>query len=220
LRVFIKPMWENTKTRIPEATVNRLSTYARILGQIKSEETELIASADLARQCGFKPAQIRKDLAYFGDFGVRGKGYYIKELRDNLKKILGVTQTWKVVLVGAGNLGSALLAYKGFLAHGFEIDAVFDKFPEKIPPHRTGSHPVLPMSNLHEVVKEKQIKIGIIAVPSENAQNVGTALVNAGITGILNFAPAQIQTPLHIKVKNVDLGSELEHLSFYLSQNP
>ena len=212
-------MWENTKTKIPEATVNRLSTYARILEQATNEGTELIASADLAQRCGFKPAQIRKDLAYFGEFGVRGKGYYIKELRYNLKKILGVTQTWKVVLVGAGNLGSALLAYKGFLAHGFEIDAVFDKFPPQIPAHRTGSLPVLPMSNLYKVVQEKQIKIGIIAVPSESAQNVGTALVNAGITGILNFAPTQIQTPRHVKVKNVDLSSELEHLSFYLSQN-
>ncbi len=212
-------MWENTKVRIPEATVNRLSTYARILDQAKDGGTELIASADLARQCGFKPAQIRKDLAYFGEFGVRGQGYYVKELRYTLKKILGVTQTWKVVLVGAGNLGSALLAYKGFLAHGFEIDAVVDKFPEKIPAHRTGSLPVRPMSALHQIVQEKGIKIGIVAVPSASAQNVGTSLVNAGITGILNFAPTQIQTPRHVKVKNVDLGSELEHLSFYLSQN-
>ena len=166
-------MWENTKTKIPEATVNRLSTYARILEQATNEGTELIASADLAQRCGFKPAQIRKDLAYFGEFGVRGKGYYIRELRYNLKKILGVTQTWKVVLVGAGNLGSALVAYKGFLAHGFEIDAVFDKFPPKIPTHRTGSLPVLPMSNLHEVVQEKQIKIGIIAVPSDKRSKCG-----------------------------------------------
>lgn len=212
-------MWENTKTRIPEATVNRLSTYARILDQAEHGGAELIASADLARQCGFKPAQIRKDLAYFGEFGVRGQGYYVKELRYNLKKILGVTQTWKVVLVGAGNLGSALLAYKGFLAHGFEIDAVVDKFPEKIPAHRTGALPVRPMSALHQIVRERGIKIGIVAVPSASAQNVGTSLVNAGITGILNFAPTQIQTPRHVKVKNVDLGSELEHLSFYLSQN-
>ncbi len=151
-------MWENTKTRIPEATVNRLSKYARILEQAQYEGAELIASADLAQRCGFKPAQIRKDLAYFGEFGVRGKGYYIKELKDNLKKILGVTHTWKVVLVGAGNLGSALLAYKGFLAHGFEIDAVFDKFPEKIPPHRIGSLRVLPMSDLHKVVKKNKAR--------------------------------------------------------------
>ena len=212
-------MWENTKVRIPEATVNRLSTYARILDQAKDGGAELIAAADLARQCGFKPAQIRKDLAYFGEFGVRGQGYYVKELRYNLKKILGVTQTWKVVLVGAGNLGSALLAYKGFLAHGFEIDAVVDKFPEKIPARRTGSLPVRPMSALHQIVQEKGIKIGIVAVPSASAQNVGTSLVNAGITGILNFAPTQIETPRHVKVKNVDLGSALEHLSFYLSQN-
>ncbi len=210
-------MWE--KAKIPDATVNRLSTYARILEQTQNRGVEVIASAELARQCGFNPAQIRKDLAYFGEFGVRGKGYYIKELRYNLKKILGVTQTWKVVLVGAGNLGSALLAYKGFLAHGFEIDAVFDKFPEKIPAHRIGSLPVLPMSDLHKVVRERDIKIGIVAVPSESAQNVGTSLVNAGITGILNFAPTQIHMPHHVKVKNVDLGSELEHLSFYLSQN-
>lgn len=214
-----KLAWESAKTKIPEATVNRLSTYARILDRASGEGAELIASADLARRCGFKPAQIRKDLAYFGEFGVRGKGYYIKELRYNLKKILGVTRTWKVVLVGAGNLGSALLAYKGFLAHGFEIAAVFDKFPERIPARRTGRLPALPMSSLREVVREKDIKIGVIAVPGGSAQNVGTALVQAGITGILNFAPTQIQTPRHVKVKNVDLGSELEHLSFHLSQN-
>ncbi len=212
-------MWESAKAKIPEATVSRLSTYARVLDQAGGEEARLIASADLARRCGLKPAQIRRDLAYFGEFGVRGKGYYIDELRGNLKKILGVTQTWPVALVGAGNLGSALLAYKGFLAHGFEIAAVFDKFPERTPAYGTGALPVLPMAKLREAVREKDIKIGIIAVPGAGAQNVGTALVSAGITGILNFAPTQVRTPRRVRVKNVDLGSELEHLSFHLSQN-
>ena len=213
LKKFIEP-----KGKIPEATVNRLSTYGRILNRIDREGVRVISSAELARRCGLNPAQIRKDLAYFGEFGVRGKGYDVKDLKENLKKILGVTRIWRVALVGAGNLGSALLSYKGFLAHGFTIDAVFDKDPEKVQALKPGSPPVRPMDRLAQVIREMDIRIAIVAVPSENAQGVVGQLVEAGVTGILNFAPIQLTAPPHVRVLNVDLGSELEHLAYHLSK--
>jgi redox-sensing transcriptional repressor len=209
---------EFTHGKIPDATIRRLSTYQRMLNQIEEEGMKIASSAELARRCGVKPAQIRKDLAYFGGFGIRGKGYYVKELRENLKRILGVTDVWKVALVGAGNLGSALLAYKEFLTHGFIIDAVFDKFPEMTRPQKSGSPPVLPITQLKSVVQRKKIEIGIVAVPSEAAQGVVTRLEEAGVRGILNFAPTQVFAPNNVWIKNVDLGCELELLSYHLSK--
>ncbi len=210
---------EFTHGKIPDVTIRRLSTYQRMLNQLEEEGIKIASSAELARRCGVNPAQIRKDLAYFGGFGIRGKGYYVKKLRGNLKKILGVTNIRKVALVGAGNLGSALLAYKEFLSHGFIIDAVFDKFPEKTRQQKPGSPPVLAISRLMSVVQDKKIEIGIVAVPSEAAQGVVTQLADAGVRGILNFAPTQVFAPKSVWIKNVDLGSELELLSYHLSKN-
>ena len=208
------------KTRIPAVTVGRLSTYARVLNRLEEEGSRVVSSAELARRCGLNPAKIRKDLAYFGEFGVRGKGYEVRDLKANLRTILGVTRVWKVALVGAGNLGLALLSYRGFLAHGFTIDAVFDKFPDQVAPLKPGWPPVRPMEELAKVIREMDIRIGIVAVPSESAQTVANQLVEAGVKGILNFAPTQITAPPHIKVQTVELGSELERLAFYLSQQP
>ena len=190
-----------------------------MLNRIDEEGTRVASSAELARRCGLNPAQIRKDLAYFGEFGVRGKGYYVKDLQANLKKILGVTTIRKVALVGAGNLGSALLAYKEFLSHGFVIDAAFDKFPRSARSQKRGSLRVRPMKTLKSVIREKKIEIGIVAVPSDAAQGVVTRLVEAGVRGILNFAPTQVTAPDHVKIQNVDLGSELAHLSYHLSKS-
>ncbi|MBI2178433.1 MAG: redox-sensing transcriptional repressor Rex [Candidatus Tectomicrobia bacterium] len=208
------------KSRIPAVTVGRLSTYARVLNRLEEEGSRVVSSAGLARRCGLNPAQIRKDLAYFGEFGVRGKGYEVRDLKANLRNILGVTRVWKVALVGAGNLGQALLSYRGFLAHGFTIDAVFDKFPGQVAPLKPGSPPVRPMEELPKVIREMDIRIGIVAVPSESAQTVANQLVEAGVKGILNFAPTQITASPHVKVQTVELGSELERLAFYLSQQP
>ena len=208
------------KSRIPGVTVGRLSTYARVLNRIEEEGSRVVSSAELARRCGLNPAQIRKDLAYFGEFGVRGKGYEVRDLKANLRSILGVTRVWKVALVGAGNLGLALLSYRGFLAHGFTIDAVFDKFPDQVAPLKPGWPAVRPMEELAKVIRETGIRIGIVAVPSESAQTVANQLVEAGVKGILNFAPTQITAPPHIKVQTVELGSELERLAFYVSQEP
>ncbi len=205
------------KEKIPEAAIRRLSTYQRILNQLGEEGIPVASSAELAGRCGVNPAQVRKDLAYFGGFGVRGKGYYVKDLGRNLKKILGVTTIQKVALVGAGNLGSALLAHKEFLSHGFIIEAVFDKFPKNAQPRKAGGPPVMSMSKLGAVLRARKIEIGIVAVPSEGAQGVVTRLVEAGVRGILNFAPIQVSAPPGVKIKNVDLASELENLSYHLS---
>lgn len=206
------------RSKIPSATVGRLSTYGRVLIQLEEEGVEVASSAQLAARCGLNPAQIRKDLAYFGEFGIRGVGYRVKELKDNLKDILGVTKVWRVALVGAGNLGSALAAYKGFLAHGFQIDAVFDKSPGRCVMARVDGAEVLDVKEIKRIVPQRGIKIGIVAVPQEGAQSVVDLLVEAGVQGILNFAPMRPDVPEFVKVKSVDLGSELESLSFYLSK--
>lgn len=206
------------RTRIPTATVGRLSTYGRVLIQMEEEGIEVASSAQLAARCGLNPAQIRKDLAYFGEFGIRGVGYRVKDLKNNLKEVLGVTKVWKVALVGAGNLGSALAAYKGFLAHGFQIDAIFDKYPGRCVLSTQSDVEVLGLEELEGIVHQRGIRIGIVAVPQEGAQILIDQLVEAGIEGILNFAPIRPNVPEHVKVKNVDLGSELESLAFYLSK--
>ena len=206
------------RAKIPGATVGRLSTYGRVLIQLEEEGVEVASSAQLAARCGLNPAQIRKDLAYFGEFGIRGVGYRIKELKDNLKDILGVTKVWNVALVGAGNLGRALVAYKGFLAHGFKIDVIFDKYPDRcvLPEECAGG--VLDIGEIKRVVPQRGIQIGIVTVPPEGAQGVVDLLVEAGVKGILNFAPIRPKVPQEVKVKNVDLGSELESLAFYISK--
>lgn len=205
--------------KIPEATIHRLSTYGRVLSRLEEEGIAIISSGDLAERCGLNPAQIRKDLAYFGEFGVRGVGYHVQELRENLKGILGVTHVWRVALVGAGNLGSALAAYKGFLTHGFVIEVLFDKYPSRSKLPRGGRLPkVLALDRIKQEIRRRGIHIGIIAVPAEAAQDVADRLVAAGVFGILNFAPVRLVVPKHIKVKYVDLGSELASLSFFLSK--
>ncbi len=206
------------RAKIPAATVGRLSTYGRVLIQLEEEGVDVASSALLAARCGLNPAQIRKDLAYFGEFGIRGVGYRVKELKETLKDILGVTQVWKVALVGAGNLGSALAAYKGFLAHGFQIDAIFDLYPDQCVLSKLDGAEVLNIRDIKRVVPQRGIRIGIVAVPQEGAQNVVDLLVEAGVQGILNFAPIRPNVPERVKVKNVDLGSELESLAFYLSK--
>lgn len=206
------------RTKVPTATVGRLSIYGRLLVQMEEEGVEVASSAQLAARCGLNPAQIRKDLAYFGAFGIRGVGYRVNELKERLKDVLGVTKVWKVALVGAGNLGSALAAYRGFLAHGFEIDAVFDKYPDRCVLSAKTTAEVFDLKELKRVVSQRGIKIGVVAVPQEGAQSVVDQLVDAGVLGILNFAPIRPAVPEHVRVKNVDLGSELESLTFYLSK--
>ncbi|HJM43853.1 MAG: redox-sensing transcriptional repressor Rex [Nitrospinota bacterium] len=204
---------------IPEATVHRLSIYGRVLHLMDGEGLSIVSSATLASRCGFNPAQIRKDLAYFGGFGIRGLGYRVRELRDALRRILGVVRVWRVALVGAGNLGAALLAYQGFVQLGFEIAAVLDKDPARTRLGRMKKTEVLAMEALPEIVRQRDIRIGIIAVPAESAQEVADRLVKAKVSAILNFAPIRLSVPAAVRLRNVDLGLELEGLAYYLTQD-
>jgi redox-sensing transcriptional repressor len=168
----------------------------------------------MADRFGLNSAQVRKDLAYFGQFGVRGLGYYVAELKHNLERILGLKQDWEVVLVGVGNLGSALIAYKGFQARGFKIGLAFDADPAKVG-MAVGDVPVVELGKLVQSVRRKKVKIGILAVPATGAQSVADLLVEAGVTAILNFAPTQLTVPEGVKVQNVDLSVLLKTLSYH-----
>jgi len=201
--------------KVPEVTVERLSIYLRCLSELEEEGIEVVSSAELGRRCGVNPAQIRKDLAYFGEFGTRGVGYSVKDLREDIKRVMGLNKTWEVALVGVGNLGTALLRYKGFQQHGFRLSVAFDVDLEgkSVPEGCELYH----ASEMERVIKERGIKIGIIAVHYSQAQEVAERLAKAGVKGILNFAPKRIRLPDKVLVKNVDMGIELEILSFYLT---
>jgi len=203
--------------KIPEMTIRRLSLYTRCLVQLEEDGKKTISSLALAELFNLNSAQVRKDLAYFGEFGVRGIGYYVSGLKAELQKILNLDREWQVALVGYGNLGSALFRYKGFARQGFRISAIFDGDPAKAGRTVDGVT-ILPMMDLAREVKARSLQIAIVAVPAESAQAVTDRLVAAGIKGILNFAPSRIKVGKDVRLKNVDLSIELETLSFYLAQ--
>ena len=213
--------------KIPEMTIRRLSVYSRCLLELEEDGVKTISSQGLAERFSLNSAQVRKDLAHFGEFGVRGVGYYVSGLKDKLQKIpglkdelqkiLGLDREWHVALVGFGNLGSALFNYKGFAKAGFRISAIFDDDPQKIGRAIDGV-PVLPLRELGREAKARNLQIGIIAVPAESAQPVMDAMVASGIKAILNFAPSRLKVPNDVRLKNVDLSIEMETLSFYLAQ--
>ena len=200
--------------KIPEKTVTRLSIYLRCLEELEADGVGSVSSKQLAERFGLNSAQVRKDLAYFGQFGVRGLGYYIAELKHNLERILGLKQDWEVVLVGAGNLGSALIAYKGFQARGFRVSIAFDTDPAKVGQHIDGVV-VMDAAKLVHTLRKRKVKIAVVTVPAGVAQAVADLLVNAGVTAILNFAPTQLAVPEGIKVQNVDLSVLLKTLSYH-----
>lgn len=204
-------------SRIPEMTVRRLSIYTRCLQQLEEDGVKTISSQELAERFNLNSAQVRKDLAYFGEFGVRGIGYYISGLKAELLKILGLDREWQVALVGLGNLGSALVHYKGFARQGFRISVIFDDDPAKTG-RTVDDIPVLPFRDLSREAKARNIQIGIVAVPAEAAQAVTDRLVASGIKAILNFASVRLKVPRDVRLKNVDLSIELETLSFALAQ--
>ena len=203
--------------KIPEMTIRRLSLYTRCLVQLEEDGKKTISSLALAERFNLNSAQVRKDLAYFGEFGVRGIGYYVSGLKAELQKILNLDREWQVALVGYGNLGSALFRYKGFARQGFRISAIFDDDPAKAGRTVDGVT-ILPMMDLAREVKARSLQIAIVAVPAESAQAVTDKLVAVGIKGILNFAPSRIKVGKDVRLKNVDLAIELETLSFYLAQ--
>ena len=204
-------------SKIPEATVQRLSIYLRYVTQLHREETKVVSSYALSKGCGFKAAQVRKDFAYFGELGVRGVGYYVKDLYVDLKKILGLVDVWEVALVGAGHLGAALTSYRGFQDYGFVVSAVFDRDPDGRSEKMRSRHTIHPMDDLKKVVREKGIKIAIVAVPAAAAEEVVESLVDAGVQAILNFAPIKLGSYPNVKIRNVDLAVDLGVLSFFVT---
>src|SRR5262245_5610417 len=204
--------------RIPEMTVRRLSVYTRWLQQLEEDGVRTVSSQDLAERFSLNSAQVRKDLAYFGEFGVRGIGYYVAGLKAELQRILGLDREWPVALVGFGNLGSALFHYRGFGRQGFRIAAIFDDDPAKTG-RETGGVPIAATTQLIRAIKTRGIQIAIVAIPAEGVQAVTDQLVAAGIRAILNFAPTRIRVPQEVRLKDVDLSIELETLSFYLAKS-
>ena len=204
--------------QVSELTTNRLSVYLRSLNQLEAAGVETISSQALAEQFHLNAAQIRKDLAYFGEFGVRGVGYYIKDLKRHLRKILGLDRKLKVAVVGAGNLGLALADYPGFRREGFEIVAMFDAADSKIGDESRSGVPIFDIRELRKVARREHIDIAMIAVPAESAQPVVDLVVAAGVKAVLNFSPGALKVPPGVKLKSVDLTVSLESLSFYLAQ--
>jgi redox-sensing transcriptional repressor len=176
-----------------------------------------ISSQALAEQFHLNAAQIRKDLAYFGEFGVRGVGYYVRDLKRHLRQILGLDRQLRVAIVGAGNLGLALADYPGFRQEGFEIAALFDNQREKVGQQSRSGVPIYDISDLRKLVKRDDVSIAVLAVPAASAQKVADLVVSSGIKAILNFSPGTLQVPEDVKVKGVDLTVSLESLSFYLA---
>lgn len=201
---------------VSELTTNRLSVYLRCLNTLDDEGVRTISSHGLSERFHLNAAQIRKDLAYFGEFGVRGVGYYVKELRRHLRQILGVDERVPVAIMGAGNLGLALADYAGFRVEGFEITALFDSMREKIGGRSKGGVPIHDIRDFRRIVKRERIRIAVIAVPAAAAPSVLNTVVGAGIKAVLNFSPGSLRVPPDVKLKSVDLTVSLESLSFFL----
>ncbi len=201
---------------IPTPAVHRLSFYLRQLEGFKRADRHTISSKQLGESLGYTDAQVRKDLAYFGQFGHPGIGYKVEELISQLRKILGTDKVWNVLLIGAGNLGRALLAYRGFLRKGFSLVAVFDADASKVG-QSFGELRIQAMADLPAMSHDLNIRLAIMAVPAESAQHVADNLVAAGISGILNFAPATVTVSDVVSVQSVDLAVQLEQLSFKMS---
>ena len=204
------------KLVIPRKAVYRLSLYYRVLERLNQNRIETVSSDALAKAAGVKPTQLRKDLTYFGQFGTRGLGYKVESLLTKLTGVLRTTRFQPVILVGAGNLGSALLRYDGFAKEGFEIVAAFDSRPEGAKTDNC-KVPIQPVEQMKEFVREHSIKLAILAVPGVAAQEVTNHLVDAGIQAIPNFSPLILQVPPHVVVNNVNLAIELENLTYFIT---
>ena len=200
---------------IPRKTIYRLSIYLRCLARLRENHLATVSSEALARAAGVKPTQLRKDLAYFGTFGTRGLGYDVAELNTRIAEELGTSRLQPVILVGVGNLGLALLSYRGFEKEGFEIVAAFDAEParKRDKPIR---QPILGMDKIAEFARKNGVKMAILSVPAAVAQEVTNHLVEAGIVGVLNFSPLVLEVPEEVIVNNVNLAIELENLSYFI----
>lgn len=203
---------------VSELTTNRLSIYLRCLDHLQANGVRTVSSQTLAAQFHLNAAQIRKDLAWFGEFGVRGVGYAVENLAAHLRQILGLGSPIRVAVIGAGNLGQALADYPGFPREGFEPVALFDKQAAKIGKRSRGGVPIYDIRRLGAVVRREKIRIAMIAVPADAAQRVVNHAIASGIGAILNFAPGRPVVPTDVKLKNVDLTVSLESLAYHLAK--
>ena len=204
--------------QVSDLTAGRLSVYLRCLNALDAEGAKTASSKTLAERFHLNAAQIRKDLAYFGEFGVRGVGYYVKDLKRHLRQILGLDRTVRVGIFGAGNLGLALADYPGFRQEGFSIVALFDNDAAKVGQQSRGGVRIADFAEFRKLVKTDPIDIAVLAVPAAAAQAVVDIVVGNGVRAVLNFSPGTLQVPAHVKLKNVDLTVSMEGLSFFLAR--
>ena len=210
-------------SKISESTIRRLSRYYRYLEELEEREKKVVTSAQLAAKCMVNPNQLRKDLNFFGEFGTRGLGYHVKDLLSDIRRVLGLNKEWRIAVIGIGDLGSSLLAYNDFLRQNYKIVAAFDVDPLKVigrVSEKLGQPvEVLHTNRIKEVAKERKIEIGLITTPSSEAQNVADMLVEAGVRGILNFAPTQITVPEGYVLKDIFFTTVLDNLAYLLSNS-
>ena len=214
--------WKNDQrdpSGVPKAVVYRLSLYLRELQRLTQNDQQTVSSRQLGKLLGFSDAQVRKDLGYFGQFGQPGVGYRCGDLVPAIKNILGTDREWGVAIVGVGNLGRALLGYRGFASQGFRLAAAFDADPAKVGQQFEGLT-VEPIDRIEEVIRDREVTLGLIASPAGAAQEIADHLVAAGVQGILNFAPVTLSLPAGVSLVGVDLATELEQLSFSVANRP
>lgn len=206
------------RKRISESTIHRLSLYFRALSLLEKDSYETVSSKELARREKLTPAQVRKDLSFFGSFGTRGLGYPVKELKAQIATILGIDRTWRVALIGIGNIGSALVSYKEFSRQGFQIVKLFDNDQRKIGSNHKGIV-VSDIRNIEGELREAKIEVVIVAVPASVAQYIVDDVIRAGIKAILNFAPINLKVPEDVYIRHENMSMELEYLSFAMVNN-
>jgi len=202
---------------IPEVVVERLPIYARALQQLAAQGREVVSSQDLGDQLGVTPAQIRKDLSYFGRFGKQGRGYNIRRLLDELRQILGLERQWTMALVGVGQLGKAILRYGGFAPQGFHITAAFDNDPTTVG-QQMGGLVVQDVAKLPQALADRHVDIGIVAVPAAQAQNMIDLLVSSGVNAVLNYAPIAAHVPKGVHLRHIDPVLSLQSMTFYVKR--
>jgi len=210
-----RPQRQDKEQEVPEVVIQRLPLYVRVLNQLLQEHTEVVSSQELGDRLQVTPAQIRKDLSYFGRFGKQGRGYSVRHLLAELKRILQLDTQWDACLVGVGRLGRAIIGYPGFVPEGFRIIVAFDASPA-LAGEQVGDLRVQPLDQLQDTLRAKNIRIGIVAVPASDAQAVLDRLVACGVKAILSYAPVTAQVPPNVKLRNIDPVLALQSMTYYI----
>ena len=205
-------------SKIPDATIERISLYSRPLENLLEDGTLVVSSEKLARECKVNPAQLRKDLSYFGEFGIRGVGYDVRDLFMEIKKILVSDREWKLGIVGLGNMGMALVQHENFLKRGYRFVAAFDSDPQKIGKELPRGLIIQSVTKIKPMARELGIEVGIIATPPSQAQDIADRFVDTGIKAILNFSPIRVRRPESCLMENVDFTVNLDNLAYHLSK--